>query len=286
MIDIETLGTDEFEALPLVVEGESKEVRYAGDGMVTIRLKPTIYSYTHNRCGVIEGSETIRLRAIQALLPVIEAAGLRHTYQAVNDRWILSSLVLQSQLREGPESFRPDDLTAEQLASLPVAPPIEVIAKRRHTGTSKHRYFDFGNYPTRPGTKGDRYIGPEQPYPHNIVRFDWRNPMYNPEGARLADEILPEDTANWFIDVNKARTTAQVAFDSLSTFFAERSMDLWDICFFITEDGEQLFGEISPDCMRVRALGGTALDKDVWRAGGSSDQVLEKWQHMVNLIET
>jgi phosphoribosylaminoimidazole-succinocarboxamide synthase len=285
MIDIEILQPEEFKELPLVVEGESKEVCYAGEGMVAIRLKPTIYSYTHNRNGVMPGSETLRLRAIQALLPAIREAGLKHSYQEVNNRWILSSLVLQPQLRDGPAPFRPPDLTDDEIACLPTAPPIEVIAKQRHTGTSKHRYFDFSNYPTRPGVAGPRYIGPESPYPNSIVRFDWRNPLHDLRGNRLADEVLAEDTAEWFIDTAKARTTAQVAFDSLSSFFHERQLDLWDICFFIAEDGERLFGEVSPDCMRVRALGGVALDKDVWRAGGSSDQVLEKWLRMVELIE-
>src|SRR5689334_20688647 len=110
MIDIEKLAVDEFKELPLVVEGESKEIRYAGEGQVAIRLKPTIYSYTHNRAGEIPGSDTVRLRAIQRLLPCIRELGLAHTYQEVNNNWILSELVRQPATPEHPDPFLPPDL--------------------------------------------------------------------------------------------------------------------------------------------------------------------------------
>lgn len=280
---IDTLNETDFKAMPLVVEGESKEVRYAGQSQVVIRLKPTVYSFTHNRTGEILGSDVARLQAVQQILPALTAAGVDHTYQAVNDRWIMSDLVLQPERPGHEPPFRPHDLSEAEIAALPKAPPIEVIAKARHTGTSKHRYFGFDTYPMRDGS----YVGPEEPYPHPIIRFDWRNPMKHPEtDARLADEILPELIANWFIDTDTAQKTAAKAFSVLSAFFEAHKMDLWDICFFITEDGKKLFGEVSPDCMRVRALGGVALDKDVWRAGGSSSEVLKKWQEMVKLLKT
>jgi phosphoribosylaminoimidazole-succinocarboxamide synthase len=282
MVDIENLELEEFRELPLVVEGESKEVRYAGEGLVVIKLKPTIYSYTHNRAGEIPGSEVVRLQAIQRLLPCLRNLGLEHTYQQVNDSWILSELVRQPDLNDGPLGFRPDDLDIADFEKLPLAPPIEVIAKARHTGTSKHRYFNFNQHPTRDG----EYIESESPYPEPIIRFDWRNPMTHPTtGQRLADEILPESMADWFIDTKQARLTAAKAFAGLSAYMRERDMDLWDICFFVSEDGQKLFGEVSPDCMRVRGLGKQALDKDVWRAGGSSDDVLRKWQTMVAMLD-
>lgn len=282
MFDIDNLSRREFAQMPLVIEGESKEVRYAGEGEVVIRLKPTIYSYTHNRTGEIPGSDMVRLQAIQRLLPCIRELGLFHTYKQVNNRWILSELVRQPDLKDGPAVFRPYDLSESEINDLPIAPPIEVIAKARHTGTSKHRYYDFGNYPTRDG----QYIETEELYPEPVIRFDWRNPMRRPDtGERLADEILPEVMADWFINTEQARATATKAFLGLSDFMGERGLDLWDICFFISEDGQKLFGEISPDCMRVRALGKQALDKDVWRAGGSSSEVLEKWTTMATMLE-
>lgn len=281
MVNIEKLTVPEFNKLPLIVVGESKEVRYAGEGESIIRLKPTIYSFTHNRTGEVPGTDTLRLKSIQNILPIIRSLGIDHTYREVNDQWILSDLVMQPDLPDAP-AFTPDDLTAKEIAELPKAPPIEVIAKARHTGTSKHRYFQFSEYCTRSGIK----IGAEETYPEPVIRFDWRNPMHHPAtDERLADEILPDQVANWFINTEVARKTAQTAFNGLCEYFSKKDLDLWDICFFISEDGKRMFGEISPDCMRVRTLGNMSLDKDIWRAGGSSDTIKSKWQQMINMLE-
>ncbi|NCU37649.1 hypothetical protein EOL96_01120 [Candidatus Saccharibacteria bacterium] len=281
MINIDTLTIEEFKQLPLVIEGESKEVRYAGNGHVVIRLKPTIYSYTHNRIGVIDGSDIARLRVIKVLVAALQKADIAHSYIAVNNQWILSHLVLQPRTRHtGELVFTPHDLTDEQLNNLPTANPIEVIVKRYHTGTPKHRYANFDIYPTIRGT----YIGNESKYPNVIVRFDWRNPMIDAKGNRLADEVLPEDMAKWFIDTQIARHTVTKAFTALSRHLSVVGIELRDICFFVTTDGKMLFGEVSPDGMRVRDVSG-ALDKDVWRAGGSSVLVLDKWQQLADIVE-
>jgi phosphoribosylaminoimidazole-succinocarboxamide synthase len=278
---LETLTHEQFKKLPLVVEGESKEVRYTGNGEVVIRLKPTIYSYTHNRTGIIEGSDTLRLAAIARLLPVLQQAGVQHTYREVTDRWIRSQLVLQPEVIGKPAPFRPDDLSATELAALPVAPPIEVVAKAVHGGTPKHRYFGMSNVPLKHGG----HIAVDAPYPQPFIRFDWRNPMHGPDGTRLADEVLPEPMADWYIDTADAQQTALRAFTALQTYLRDCGLELWDICFFIAQDGTTMFGEVSPDCLRVRAADGAALDKDVWRQGGSSETVLSKWQNFVELLE-
>lgn len=285
-MDINTLTQPQFEQLPLVVEGESKEVRYAGDGEVVIKLKPTIYSFTHNRTGVIPESDTVRLRAIQVLVPLLQRAGIRHTYKDVNDQWILSDLVLQPETVSNPSPFRPDDMPSTAIEALPVAPPVEVVVKAMHSGTPKHRYYRFDEHKVRHShpEKADQAITVEKPYPEHIVRYDWRNPMTDEQGNRLADEVLPEHMANWFIDVKKAGRTALEAFTILSDYLSAKDLSLWDICFFIAEDGETMFGEVSPDCLRVRAKDGSSLDKDIWRQGGSSTNVLDKWTAFVEQI--
>ena len=282
-MEIDELTPEMFNGLPLVTEGESKEVRYIGEGLVAIRFKPTIYSYTHNRSGIIAGSETLRLRAAKALLPVLREAGIEHTYQAVSNDWVISRLVLQPELADEVAPFRPTDLTPAQLEALPRATPIEVVAKAVHSGTPKHRYYRFGDYPLR---KTATHINPEAPYPEDVIRFDWRNPLQDASGNRLADEVMPESMADWFIDVTEAKRTALVAFGALRRHLSGKGLDLWDICFFIAEDGKTMFGEVSPDCLRVRATDGTSLDKDVWRAGGSSETVLAKWGAFVKRLET
>jgi phosphoribosylaminoimidazole-succinocarboxamide synthase len=280
-MNIDNLETHDFNQLPLVTEGESKEVRYCGNGEVVIRPKPTIYSYTHNRSGEITGSDTLRLKAIRALLPVLRAAGITHTYQAVNDWWILSCLVLQPSVQGDAIPFTPSDLNPGEIAALPRANPIEVVAKAVHSGTPKHRYYRFSDYQTRDGAN----IAAETSYPEPIVRFDWRNPLHGADGTRLADEVLPEAMAEWFIHTAQAKQTALTAFGALRQHLSSKGLDLWDICFFIAEDGQTMFGEVSPDCLRVRAADGSALDKDAWRAGGSSETVLTKWQTFVELLE-
>lgn len=280
-MNITTLTLHQFRKLPLVVEGESKEVRYAGKGEVIIRLKPTVYSYTHNRGGEIAGSDIVRLRAIKALLPVLREAGIQHTYREVNDQWIRSQLVLQPVVKGDPLPFMPTDLSATEISKLPRATPLEVVVKARHSGTPKHRYYRFSDY----ATKNGQYIKPDDAYPTSVVRFDWRNPLVDHLGTRLADEVMPEVMAEWFCDTARSQHTARNAFDALRDHLGSRELELWDICFFIAEDGQTMFGEVSPDCLRVRAKDGSSLDKDVWRSGGSSDHVLAKWQQFVDLLE-
>ncbi len=285
-MDIHTLSPKEFKDLPLVIEGESKEVRYCGGGQVVIRLKPTIYTYTYNRAGIIKGSDKIRLKSIQTLLPVLQEAGIEHTYLDVSDRWILSRLVMQPEKADGLLQFRPSDMSEEEIKKLPIAPPLEVVVKKVHSGTPKHRYFEFDDYRVRDShpTLAGANIAVDKAYPENFVRFDWRNPLVDEQNRRLADEVLPEPVANWFIDIEKATANAIKAFDALDNYLQKRQLELWDICFFIAEDGTTMFGEVSPDCLRVRAIDGSALDKDVWRSGGSSATVLQKWRAFCGLI--
>ena len=89
----------------------------------------------------------------------------------------------------------------------------------------------------------------------------------------------------WFIDTKRARATALATFRALQDFLGERDVVVYDLCLFVTEDGETVFGEVSQDCGRFRHFDLGSLDKDVWRAGGSSDAVLAKWQLLLDIIE-
>jgi hypothetical protein len=79
--DLHHLTEEQFTELPLVIRGESKEVRYAGNGLVVIRYLPSIYSFTHNRCDLVPGSDALRLTAMRTFLEVLRAAGIRHAYE-------------------------------------------------------------------------------------------------------------------------------------------------------------------------------------------------------------
>ncbi len=90
-------------------------------------------------------------------------------------------------------------------------------------------------------------------------------------------------------DVPIAKALARQVFLHLESLFLASGFVLIDACFFIDKTGKTFFGEISPDCMRVRALGkdpadAASFDKDVWRAGGTSlnvaDRYLELYQKL------
>lgn len=274
----------EFRMLPLVVEGESKEIRYLGKGLVCIKLKPTIYSYTHNRCGTLPGTEKLRFEATRILVEELKKHNVDHAYKAFKNGYIVADLLRMS----AGCSFKPDDLSEVEFMNLPVAPPIEVVVKSRHVGTPKHRYFNLESYPIR--STHELYDGtiitPESTYPEAIVRFDWRNPMHDPSGNRLADEVLTEQMADWYININNARVTALKAYSVLQRFLEQHNIDLWDICFFISEDGNTVFSEVSQDCGRYRTFANhSSLDKDVWRGGGSSEHVAQKWKEFLKQIQ-
>jgi phosphoribosylaminoimidazole-succinocarboxamide synthase len=282
MIDIDNLTVEDFKSLPLIIEGESKEVRYAGDGLVVIHFKPTIYSFTHNRCGVVPGSNVLRLRATKIFTQVLKDAGIDCAYQDMNDNWALARFISPAHKCDEIcwDEYWPQNVAPQ------VAPPIEVIVKRMHSGTSKHRYFGFSDYKVRASHPlyALESFEADGPYPVPIVRFDWRNPLLGENGKRIEDEILPNSVADWFINVREAEKTALKVYDVLSDFLSKKDIVCYDLCLFITEDGRTVFGEISQDCGRYRHFDLGSLDKDVWRAGGSNENVLEKWKLLLDLI--
>lgn len=161
------------------------------------------------------------------------------------------------------------------------------LAEDSGLSVAEHRYFGMSGTPIRPSHPFFKNVTfkDDDGYPTPMVRFDWRNPITHPgTGARLCDEVLGDEMADWFIDVNQARLTAKQVFKALSDFLAPRDVVIYDLCLFITEDGRTVFGEISQDCGRFRHFDLGSLDKDVWRAGGSSDQVLEKWKTLLEVI--
>lgn len=85
-------------------------------------------------------------------------------------------------------------------------------------------------------------------------------------------------------DIKETRKTAAMTFSVLSDFLAEKDIVIYDLCLFILEDGKTVYGEISPDCGRYRHYDLGSFDKDVWCAGGSSDQILEKWNLLYEMI--
>lgn len=235
-----------FESFPLFCEGESKIVREITPELVIVRMKPTLFSYKANRAGVVAGTDSLRLQISRILWQCLADAGVAIPVKGV-----------------GTQSYISEKVT-------PV--PIEVIVKAAQVGTPKHIYTHMGEIPTRYGS----YIQPgdlHEPY----VRFDWRNPLPG------KDECMPIWLADQYIDTQEAEKTALKSFKALQDLMVPKGLHLQDICFFVTQDGKGVYGEVSPDCMRVK-YEGDDLDKDVFRQGKSDDVVLSKYGRFLELI--
>lgn len=252
----------DFKRLPLLVLGDSKEIRLLTPKIALARLLPTLYSFTYNRYGEVKGTEEIRARF---------SAEIFRRMALSPGPYRLSSAFLG--LVESPEG----PLLAERRVDVC---NLETRVKRYHIGSPIHRYLFTEEHPTVSGPALQRWERFAEP----VVCFDWRHPLTDREGNRLADEPLPDDyAALWIADVQRAKFLARETFGWLEDFFRTGSLKLIDICFFIDQGGGTVFGEISPDCMRVRTEASDdadALDKDQWRSGGGPDDVLERYARL------
>lgn len=264
----DTLTEKQFNELSLVAEGNSKVVRNFNKQFNLIKYKPTIYSHKKQRAGIIEGTDIQRRQMTKDILYLLEAECIDHAYWYVGKNYVLcEKLDLKTQI-----------------------PPIEVIVKRCYVGTDKYKYYNLDQKVSR---RGKAVVESEYKiYPQPIVRFDYRNPNHivqelTSELLPKGDEVICDDLADLFIDVKEAKNLALKTFKVLNQHFQAMEIFLEDICFMITTDGTKHWSEISQDCGRYKKVNIEKLedlDKDVWRAGGSSELVHEKWHQMTTLV--
>lgn len=257
----------DFDALPVLVQGDSKDIRLLTPSISVARLIPSVYSFTENRYGQVPGTELIRARFSAELFRALDCMpGARH---------LATAFLGLVESAAGP-------LLAERV----VQPSnIEIRVKRYHIGSPLHRYLYTERYPTARGGKPlQRWSRFETP----VVCFDWRHPMTDEHGKRLADEPISDDYAGvWLDDPQRAKQLASDTFRWIEDLFARNGLLLIDICFFIDQSGSVIFGEISPDCMRVRSQAADeseALDKDKWRSGGEPQEVLARYGSLYQLV--
>jgi hypothetical protein len=257
----------DFDTLPLLVRGDSKEIRLLTPRIALARLLPTVYSFTYNRYGQAPGTDEVRARFSAELFREMAAApGPVHLSTA------FLGLV---ETTSGP-------LIAEEVVDVC---NLEIRVKRFHIGSPVHRYRYAERHDTAFGGKPlQRWSRFDRP----VVCFDWRHPLLDDDGNRLADEPISDDyAAVWIDDVPYAKQLARTAFEWIEGRFACADLQLIDICFFVDRTGKVIFGEVSPDCMRVRAYSATeaeSLDKDRWRSGGTAEEVLERYQRLHQLV--
>ncbi len=247
-----------FDELPLLKEGESKIVRLLTPKLVIEKFKPSVYSYTYNRYDFAEGTDRIRA--------LFSAAVFRHLQHGAFISLIEQNGELLTIQR------RVDDCN------------LEVRVKRYHVGSPVHRYlYTERHSSTQNGIKINKWCRFDEP----IVCFDWRHPLEDEEGRRLADEPLSDDyAALWMDNTVHAKQLAKETFKLLEERFSASGLELVDICFFIDRSGHIIFGEISPDCMRIKQLSddianADSLDKDNWRSGHSKSHLYRKYKELL-----
>ncbi len=256
-----------FDKLPLLVRGDSKEIRLLTSRIAIAKLLPTVYSYTHNRYGLALGTDKARTQfSAELFRKMANEPGPFHIGTA-----FLGVITTENEI-----------FLAEQVVDVC---NIEVRVKRFHIGSPLHRYLYTDRHLTRKrGLPLQRWSRFEEP----IVCFDWRHPLHDELGNRLADEPLPDDyAALWIDDLVAAKRLARSAFLWIEQKFAIAGLQLIDICFFIDRSGSIIYGEISPDCMRVRngeSSDAKSFDKDVWRSGGTPDDVLNRYWRLYELV--
>ncbi|MDB5072256.1 MAG: phosphoribosylaminoimidazolesuccinocarboxamide synthase [Candidatus Eremiobacteraeota bacterium] len=268
---LDAARTIDFERLPFVTEGESKVIRRYAPGILAIKLKPTVYSFTHNRYGEVPGTDVVRAYFAAETFGGMERAARDGTLD------IRTAFLGLEETEDGPLLLQRD-----------VEPcNLEVRVKRYHVGSPLHRYryterhrSTLGSGPVRAWTR----------FSEPVVCFDWRHPLCDDSGSMLADEPISDDyAALWMLDPARAKKVARSAFAWLEALFAEHDVTLVDICFFIDRTGTTLYGEISPDCMRVRHGSGDPErsepgDKDSWRRGDAPDLVYERYRNLYQQI--
>lgn len=246
-----------YSQLPLFCAGNSKELRWTGvPGILIGRFEPTLYSYTHNRAGVVAGTNALRLRISRIFWRHLHSIGIRTCYLACSADFVL--------------------------VSQETIPPVEIIVKRALVGTPAHIYrglFEHRDRFDQPFVRGEFHPA--------YVRFDYRNPLTSEGGERLRDEMLPEPLADRLIDTRSARDWALRISAAVETLLNRVGLQMLDICLFMDQSGTILCGEISPDNMRIKASSGTGdFDKDLWRKARPAEELTSKWEELLSRLDT
>lgn len=268
------ISDEMFDSLPILTEGNSKIIKILNDNFTLINFKPTVHSHKLQRAGVVDGTDKTRRDMTRDLMYVLDHENISHAYIFVGDKYVLCKRLKIPKLDENNNVVEFNDI-----------PPVEVIVKRCCVGTDKYRYFNIDKLISR---YGDKIVGNNKEYPGLLVRFDYRNPNHDPiSGKPIGDEAMCDDLANLFINVDETKYLAKKTFSVLTKYFEKMNIYFEDVCFMITTDGKMHYYEISQDCGRYKQIdesGMTDLDKDVWRSGGSSELVYEKWNRMAVIV--
>lgn len=268
-----------------IIEGESKLFFAVKElpKICLVKLKPTLYSFTHNRYGIVEGTDLLRNnfwslfgKKLNNSLIQFEIDNNNFISKVINN---LSQQFIDSNkytlLTDSIGLYSIDDVVYNIVIFDEEIPNIEIVWKQYLYGTMKHCLYDVDKFKTRNGIN----IEYEGAFPESIVRFDWRNKLPH------KDECIPEDFANFYINVKNAKLTAKIASFLINSMLLESGFYLVDICYFMNQNGNQIKSEITPDGMRIHNLNHNSFDKDLWRNRKGDDELVESWKYLLNELQ-
>ncbi len=260
---IDNMTNEEFNNLPLVIDTNSKIVKKYNNKFHIIKLKPTVYSFIKKGINIIEGTDIERLILTKNIIELISRYEIPHSYYYVGNNLIITKSL-----------YNDIDI-----------PPIETIVKRFYIGSDKHNYYNLNKYNNRFGKPmtNDKFE-----YNKLLVRFDYRNPDFNPDNNKvLGDIVMCDDLADEFINVDNAKKLVKKCFEILYENFQKINFILYDCCFFVLSNGNELYAEISQDCTRIKPNNmNDEKEKEIWERGGSSEEyVLKRYKIIRNKFE-
>jgi len=257
------------------IEGESKKI-YLLNKLALVELKPTMYSYTYNRYGIVEGSELVRLDFWNFFSTILNSASI--DYYVTQDSKTLPKNIVHLMTKYLPEENYPllsnyiceTQIGDKRYAIIRFAesiPPLEVVWKKYLVGTMKHTLKNVNKF----NTLKKQIIDYEEKFPNDFVRFDWRNPLPD------KDECIPDDFAKFYINTLNAKITAKVVSYLINNELSKKGYELVDICYFMNNEGNRVYSEITPDGMRIKKKE-QSYDKDLWRSGKEKQVIIDTWK--------
>jgi phosphoribosylaminoimidazole-succinocarboxamide synthase len=271
------------------IEGESKKiVKIQNTPYCLTSLKPTLYSYTFNRYGIVAGTDTWRYKLWEVFSDVINNELLNFLEEKENLTPSIKKLINElislcpqkdwnnHYLTSFKSLYTHEDKTVAicEYVELSNQTPLEVVWKDYFIGTMKHNLLLVDKFPTKYNTN----VPIEGKMPNSIVRFDWRNPFEH-EGKRFKDEAIPDDFAEFWINVSSAKVMAKLLSEIINAYLNQSNYHLIDICYFLDKEGHLVFSEITPDGMRIKKEE-KSFDKDLWRIGKNSEELTLAWSEL------
>lgn len=279
---------DDFIETP-VLEGESKQFFQINglEKIAFVKLKSTLYSFTHNRYGSVEKSDELRSKFWKLFSNKLNNSIIEFELDNINFDSKKINCIAYEYVLENKE-FK---LLSNCIGSIVIKnqeynivvfdkkiPNIEIVWKKYLFGTMKHCLLGIEKEPLMDNS--NKHIMYEGLLPKDIVRFDWRNPLPN------KDECIPEDFAAFYINTVNAKRTARLVSYLLNSILLESDFYLVDLCYFMDYSGLSIKSEITPDGMRIRSRGdNNSYDKDLWRNGQEKKVLIEVWKELLSALE-